>query len=89
MQERLPLEHGGELIADTFEQFLDGGGVAQKGDGHLETSQWDITLSGEDVVGNPFYKVGRVLVPNILHLLFDFLHGYLAMEDGGDLEGIR
>ena len=36
MQERLALEHGGELVGDALEEFLDGGGVADEGDGHLE-----------------------------------------------------
>ena len=86
MQESLTLEHGGELVADTLEKLLDGGGVAQECDGHLETARRNVTLRGLDVVGNPFDEVCRVLVLDVLHLLLDLLHGDLATEDGRDLK---
>ena len=37
MQESLTLEHGGELVADILEEFLDG--VTQEDDGHLKASE--------------------------------------------------
>lgn len=85
MQESLTLEHGRELVIDTLEEFLDGGRVAQEGNGHLASTRWDVTLGSEDVIGDPFHKVSRVLVLDVLHLLFDFLHRYFATEDGSDL----
>jgi len=42
MEESLATEHGGELFADTLEHLLDGGGVSEEGDSHLETLWWDI-----------------------------------------------
>ena len=85
MQERFPLEHGSELVADTLEELLDSGRVTQESDSHLAAPRGDVTLSGEDVVGNPLDEVGRVLVLDVLHLLLDLLHRNLATEDGGDL----
>jgi hypothetical protein len=51
VQEGLAAEHGGELLGHALEHLLDGGGVAQEGDGHLEAfggiSQTDaLTLLG-------------------------------------------
>lgn len=86
MQEGLPLEHGGELVADTPEELLDGGGVTQESDGHLETTGRDVTLRGKHVVGDPLDEVCRVLVLDVLHLLLDLLHGDLATEDSGNGE---
>lgn len=86
MQESLALEHGGELVADTLEELLDGGRVSEEGDGHLRRPWGNVTLSGEDVVGDPLDEVGRVLALDVLHLLLDLLHGDLATEDGGDLK---
>jgi hypothetical protein len=80
MQESLPLEHGRELIADTFEKLLDRSRVAQKRDGHLQPSGRNITLCSEHIVGNPLDEVRRILVLDMLHLLFDFLHGNFSTE---------
>ena len=57
MKESLPSEHSSELLGDSLEQLLDGGGVTDEGGGHLETSWWDVTDSGLDIVGDPFDKV--------------------------------
>ena len=57
MEESLPPEHGGELLGDPLEQLLDGGGVANEGGSHLETSWRNVTDSGLDIVGDPFNKV--------------------------------
>jgi hypothetical protein len=67
VEESLSSEHGGELFTDTLEEFLDGGGVTNEGGGHLQTTWWDITNSGLDVVWNPFNEVGRVLVLDVEH----------------------
>ena len=33
-----------------------------------------VALSSEHIVGNPFHKVRRILVLDVLLLLFNFLH---------------
>ena len=86
MQEGLPLEHGSELVTDTLEELLDSGRVTEESDGHLHASGSNVTLSSENVVGNPLDEVGIVLHLDILHLFLDLLHGNLATEDGGDLQ---
>ena len=58
----LSLEHSGELFGDPLVQLLDGGGVADEGGGHGETSRGDVTHSSLDVVWDPLHEVGRVLV---------------------------
>ena len=57
MQESFSAEHGSELFGNALEQFLDGGRVTNEGSGHLQTTWWDITNSGLDVIWNPFNKV--------------------------------
>ena len=57
MEESLPSEHGSELLGDPLEELLDGGGVADEGGGHLETSWWDVADSNLDVVGDPLHEV--------------------------------
>lgn len=57
MQEGFASEHGCELIRDTLEDLLDGGVVSDEGDGHLEASGWNITLSELDVVGDPLCNI--------------------------------
>ena len=81
MQESLTFEHGSELVADTLEELLDGSRVTEERNGHLETARRNVTLRGEDVVGNPLDEVSRVLVLDVLHLLLDLLHRDLATED--------
>merc|ERR1719360_368179 len=83
VEEGLAAEHGGELLTNTLEHLLDGGGVAEEGHGHLETLWWDIADGGLDVVGDPFNEVGGVLVLDVQHLLIDFLGGHAATEHGG------
>ena len=82
MQESLAPEHGSELVTDTLEELLDGGGVADEGSGHLETTGRDGAESGLDVVGDPLDEVRRVLVLDVAHLVLDLLHGDLAAEVG-------
>ena len=49
VEESLSSEHGGELFTDTFEEFLDGGGVSDEGGGHFKTAGRDVTDSGLDL----------------------------------------
>ena len=57
MEESLSSEHGSELLGDSLEELLDGGGVTNEGGGHLETSGRNVTDSGLDIVGDPLNKV--------------------------------
>merc|ERR550539_1088007 len=86
MQESLTPEHGGKLLGDTFEKFLDGGAVTNEGGGHLKTTWRDVADSGLDVVGDPFNEVAAVLVLDVQELLVDFLHGHTSTEYCGDSE---
>ena len=83
MQESLAAEHSSELVADTLEQLLDGGGVTDEGRGHLEATGRNRAKCGLNVVGNPLNEVGLVLVLDVAHLVLDLLHGDLTAEDGG------
>ena len=83
MEESLSSEHGSELLTDTLEHLLDGGGVTEEGNGHLETLRGDIANGGFDVVGDPFNEVRGVLVLNVEHLLIDLLGGHSTSEHGG------
>jgi hypothetical protein len=75
MQESLSSEHGSELVTDTLEELLDGGGVTNEGRRHLKTTGRDRAESGLNVVGDPLDEVGGVLVLDVAHLVLDFLHG--------------
>merc|ERR1712195_469401 len=83
MKEGLAAEHSGELLSNTLEHFLDGGGVSEEGNGHLESLWWDVTDGRLDVVGDPLNKVRRVLVLDVEHLLVNLLGGHAASEEGG------
>jgi hypothetical protein len=83
MQESLAPEHGSELVTDTLEQLLDGGGVTDEGGGHLETAGRNGAESGLDVVGDPLNEVRGVLVLDVAHLVLDLLHGDLTTEVSG------
>merc|ERR1712195_122279 len=83
MEEGLAAEHSGELLSNTLEHLLDGGGVSEESDGHLESLWWDVTDGRLDVVGDPLNKVRRVLVLDVEHLLVNLLGGHAASEEGG------
>lgn len=83
MQESLATEHSSELIADTLEQLLDGGGVTNEGGGHLEATGRNGAESGLDVVGDPLNEVALVLVLDVAHLVLNLLHGDLTAEESG------
>ena len=83
MQKRLAPEHDGELLGDALPGLLDGGGVANKGGGHLEALGRDVADGGLDVVGDPLDEVRGVLVDDVDHLLVDLLGGHTATEQDG------
>jgi hypothetical protein len=86
MKESLSSEHGSELLTHSLPDFLDGGGVANEGGGHLETLGGDVTNGSLHVVGDPLYEVRRVLVDNVQHLLIDFLGGHSTSEQASASE---
>jgi hypothetical protein len=83
VEEGLTAEHGCELFTNALKHLLDGGGVTNEGDGHLETLWWDITDSGLDVVGDPLDEVRGVLVLDVEHLLINLFGGHSTSEHGG------
>merc|ERR1719498_246195 len=86
MEESLSSEHSSELLTNSLEHLLDGGGVSEEGNGHLETLWWDIANSRFDVVWNPLNEVRGVLVLDVEHLLVDLLGGHSTSEHGGGSE---
>ena len=83
MEEGLSSEHSGELLTNSLEHLLDGGGVTKEGNGQLESLWWDIADSGLDVVWNPLDEVRGVLVLDVEHLLVNLLGGHSSSEHGG------
>ena len=65
MSTHLSLEHSCELLGDPLVQLLNGGGVADEGGGHGETSWRNVTHRSLDVVRDPLHEVGGVLVLGI------------------------
>ena len=90
MQESLATEHSSELVADTLEELLDGGGVSDESGRHLETTGRDGAQGGLDVVGDPLNEVGLVLALDVAHLVLNLLHGDLSTAiEGSVLEQKR
>ena len=58
VEEGLAAEHGGELLTDALEHFLDGRGVANEGGSHLEALGGDVANRRLNVVRNPLNEVG-------------------------------
>merc|ERR1712228_647019 len=83
VEEGLSAEHGGELFSNSLEHFLDGGGVSEEGNRHLEPLGWDVTDGGLDVVGDPLNEVRGVLVLDVEHLFVNLLGGHASSEEGG------
>ncbi|KAL0914487.1 hypothetical protein M5K25_014836 [Dendrobium thyrsiflorum] len=83
VQESLPPEHGGELLAYAAKHLLDGGRVADECRSHLESPWRDVADTGLNIVWNPFHKVRGVLVLDIDHLLVYLFCAHLATEHGG------
>jgi len=86
VQESLATEHGSELVADTLEELLDGGGVTNEGGRHLEATGGNGAQSGLDVVGDPLNEVALVLALDVAHLVLNLLHGDLTAEQSGASE---
>merc|ERR1711959_876235 len=83
MEESLSSEHSSELLSNALEHLLDGGGVSEEGNGHLEALGRDIADGGLDVVGDPLNEVRGVLVLHVEHLLVNLLGGHAASEESG------
>merc|ERR1712226_1824694 len=83
VKECLTTEHGREVLSNTLEHLLNRRGVAQERHCHLEALWRDVADGALNVVGDPFYKVGAVLVLHVQHLFVDFLCGHTATEKRG------
>ena len=83
VEERLAAEHGGELLGDTLEHLLHGGGVADESTSHLEALGGDVAHGGLHVVRDPLDEVGGVLVLHVEELLIDLLGGHATAEESG------
>jgi len=83
VEEGLSSEHRCELFSNALEHLLDGSGVSEEGDRHLQSLWWDVAHGGFDVVRDPFDEVGAVLVLDVEHLLVDFLGGHASSEHCG------
>merc|ERR1712188_157113 len=83
VKEGLAAEHTSEVFSDTLEHFLDGGGVTQEGNSHLQTLRRDVAHGRLDVVRDPLNEVGRVLHLHVQHLFIDFLGGHATTEQSG------
>jgi len=84
VEEGLPAEHGSELFSYPLEKLLNGSGISNEGGGHLEAPRRDVADGSFDIVGDPFDKVGGVLVLDVEQLFVHLLHGHAAAEDAGD-----
>ncbi|GBE59143.1 hypothetical protein BOVATA_006360 [Babesia ovata] len=82
VKERLAPEHGGELLRHPLEHVLDGGGVADERDSHLQTLGRDVTHARLGVVWDPLHEVRAVLILDHRHLLVDLLGTHAAPEHG-------
>ena len=82
VEESLSSEHGCELFDDSLEHFLDGSRVSDEGWAHLESLWWNIADWRFNVVWNPLYEVGWVLVLDVEHLLVDFFSWHSSSEHG-------
>src|ERR1700737_82442 len=93
-QESLATEHGAELLANTFEEFLNRSGIPNESRRHFQSPGRNAASSGKNVVGDPLddfisrikceHTIARVLGLNTPHLFLDFLHADFSSEDGGD-----
>lgn len=86
VQESFAPEHGGELLGNSLEEFLDGSGITNESGRHFQTSRRNVANGSLDVVRNPFNEVRRILVLNVQHLLVDLLHRHASTEHGGNSE---
>jgi hypothetical protein len=80
VEESLSSEHSSELFSNTLEHFLNGSGITEEGNSHLESFGGNITNRRFNVVGDPFNKVRRVLVLNVQHLFINFFGRHSSSE---------
>lgn len=57
MQEGFTFKHGGELLTDSFEQFLNACAVSNERRWHFEPARRYVARSGLHVVWNPLYEI--------------------------------
>ncbi len=90
MEEGLSSKHSSELLADSLEELLDGSGVTQESNAHLQSLGRNIADGGLDVVGDPFHKVRGVLVLDVQHLFVYFLGGHSSSKHsrGGQVSSV-
>lgn len=74
MQESLATEHSRELIADTFEELLNGGRITNERRRHSQTARWNRAEGSLDIVRDPLDEIGGILFLHITHLILDFFH---------------
>ena len=82
MEESLSSEHGGELFRNSFEEFLNGSRVSNESGRHFESSWWDITYGGLDVIWDPLNEIRTILILDVEHLFVNFLHRHTSSEHG-------
>merc|ERR1719378_241865 len=75
-------KHCRELLRDSFEHILNGGGVPDEGGAHLESARRNIADRGFDVIRDPLHEIRGVLVLDIEHLLVHFLGAHPPPEQG-------
>lgn len=59
---------------------MDGGGVSDEGNSHLESLGGDITNGALHVIGDPLNEIRRVLVLDVQHLFIDFFSTHSSSE---------
>lgn len=84
MQKGLALKHGRKLVRNTTKQSLNGGRVADEGGGSLGVGGSNAANRRQQVVGDPFHEMARVLGLNFDHFVIDVLHRHISAKlDGG------
>ena len=69
------------MDSNSLEHLLNRRRIACEGHCHLKAFGWNVAHRCLDVVGNPFHKVGRILVLDIQHLFIHLLGGHTASEE--------
>ena len=81
MEESFASKHSRELLAQSFEELLDGRVVSYKSPGHFEAFGRYVTDGGFYVIWNPFDKERAVYVLDIEYLFVHFFHGHATTEN--------
>lgn len=84
MQESLSSEHSAELVSNSLEQFLNGGGVTDESGRHVQVSWWNRANGGLHVVWNPLDKVVCVSGLDLEHFVVNFLYGDVTSEESSN-----